>query len=173
MDSLSSESDEKDSWIDRYLSLDGNEFLCEVDTDYIQDSFNLYGLREIVSDFKHALKTILDHYDTTASDSDDPDFNNARVLYGLIHQRYILSRRGLDKMVSPSVCFFFFLFCWSILYTSTTHQKQAKESAPIFVAGASNCCVGMPPLTRVVPLPLCLLCCSFANTARVILVCVQ
>ena len=101
MDSLDSASDsEKDSWIDRYLSVDGNEFLCEVDTDYIQDSFNLYGLREHVTDYKHALKTILDHYDATASDSDDPDFVNARELYGLIHQRYILTRRGLDKMVS-------------------------------------------------------------------------
>ena len=101
MDSLDSASDsEKDSWIDRYLSVDGNEFLCEVDTDYIQDSFNLYGLREDVTDYKHALKTILDHYDATASDSDDPDFVNARELYGLIHQRYILTRRGLDKMVS-------------------------------------------------------------------------
>jgi len=111
MDSLdSSESSEKDSWIDRFLSLDGNEFLCEVDTDYIQDSFNLYGLRDIVTDFKHALKTILDHYDTTASDSDDPDFNNARILYGLIHQRFILTKRGLDKMVSPFFRVISFLF---------------------------------------------------------------
>ena len=101
MDSLDSSSDSsKDSWIERFLSLDGNEFICEVDEDYIKDNFNLYGLRDIVPDFKHALKIILDRYDTTASDSDDPDFVNARELYGLIHQRFILTRRGLDKMVS-------------------------------------------------------------------------
>ena len=101
MDSVdSSASSDKDSWIERFLSLDGHEFLCEVDNEYIQDSFNLYGLRDVTENFKHALKTILDHYDATASDSDDPDFVNARELYGLIHQRYILTRRGLDKMVS-------------------------------------------------------------------------
>ena len=102
MDSIdSSDESEKDSWIDRFLSLDGHEFLCEVDTEFIQDSFNLYGLKDKMGNtkFKHALKTILDHYDTTASDSDDPDFNHARELYGLIHQRFILTRRGLDKMV--------------------------------------------------------------------------
>jgi casein kinase II subunit beta len=100
MDSLDSSSDasSKDSWIERFLSLDGNEFMCDVDEDYIKDNFNLYGLRETVSDFKHALKIILDRYDSTASDSDDPDFISARELYGLIHQRFILTRRGLDKM---------------------------------------------------------------------------
>ena len=127
MDSLdSSESSEKDSWIDRFLSLDGNEFLCEVDTDYIQDSFNLYGLRDIVTDFKHALKTILDHYDTTASDSDDPDFNNARILYGLIHQRFILTKRGLDKMVS--LFFFFVLFLFFFLFSIAPGISQMPLS---------------------------------------------
>ena len=101
MESLDSSSDasSKDSWIERFLSLDGNEFMCDVDEEYIKDNFNLYGLRETVNDFRHALKIILDRYDTTASDSDDPDFVSARELYGLIHQRFILTRRGLDKMV--------------------------------------------------------------------------
>ena len=131
MDSIdSSDESEKDSWIDRFLSLDGHEFLCEVDTEFIQDSFNLYGLKDKMGNtkFKHALKTILDHYDTTASDSDDPDFNHARELYGLIHQRFILTRRGLDKMVRERSSFYVVLKCKRNTHTCHSFSYSCLET---------------------------------------------
>ena len=102
MDATSSSSEDGgESWIDSFLAKDGNEFLCEIDIDYIQDNFNLYGLRDVVHNYKMSLKMITDHYENNVSDADDDDVDycNARQLYGLIHQRFILTRRGLDKMV--------------------------------------------------------------------------
>jgi len=36
--------DKKDGWISWFTSLDGHEYLVQVDEEYISDPFNLYGL---------------------------------------------------------------------------------------------------------------------------------
>lgn len=70
---------------------------CEVERSYIEDGFNLYGLRTCVSNFSDCLDLILDRIGP--DDSDDSHLTqNACTLYGLIHARYIITAHGLDAM---------------------------------------------------------------------------
>jgi casein kinase II subunit beta len=82
------------------VSQPGNEFLLEIDDDYIRDNFNLYGLRPIFQYYDHALELILDPEGPDEEDLQDKDYiemtKEASDLYGLIHARFILSPRGLS-----------------------------------------------------------------------------
>jgi hypothetical protein len=70
---------------------------CEVERSFIEDGFNLYGLRASVNNFSDCLDLILDRIGP--DDSDDSHLTqNAFTLYGLIHARYIVTAHGLDAM---------------------------------------------------------------------------
>jgi hypothetical protein len=70
---------------------------CEVERSYIEDGFNLYGLRACVGNFSDCLDLILDRIGP--DDSDDSHLTqSACTLYGLIHARYIITAHGLDAM---------------------------------------------------------------------------
>jgi casein kinase II subunit beta len=88
------------SW---FCSLKGNEFFAEVETDFIQDDFNLTGLSAQVPYYEYALDTILDAESTsTASltkDQQESIESAAELLYGLIHARYIITPRGMAAML--------------------------------------------------------------------------
>jgi len=94
------------NWIDNHLSKKGNNFLCRVDEAFIADHFNLYGLTSSSSgaDFYRTLKRILNTDDETDASSSTLQFREeaeereAERLYGLIHARYIMTRRGMDLM---------------------------------------------------------------------------
>ena len=48
-------------WASWFCNLSGNQFFCEIDKAYMEDSFNLFGLKQHVSkDYSKALDTILD-----------------------------------------------------------------------------------------------------------------
>ena len=101
--STGSDSEYANSWITWFLSTKGNEYFVEIDEDYILDRFNLTGLNgEVVQEYARALDLITDQLE----DEDDMDEdlretidNSARYLYGLIHARYIITTRGLAKML--------------------------------------------------------------------------
>ncbi|GAA6005826.1 hypothetical protein JCM11491_004024 [Sporobolomyces phaffii] len=99
--SLSSSASYANSWISWFLASKGNEYFCEVDEEYIVDRFNLTGLNAEVSGYSAALDLITD----TAADEDLNDEQreqletSARHLYGLIHARFIITSRGLSKMI--------------------------------------------------------------------------
>ena len=104
-DELSSsfDTDEDFGWISYFLTLKGNEFFCQVDDDYIQDNLNLTGLINQGPYYEYALDLITDVDNDERTDLSDEHQemveNDAEVLYGLIHARYILTNRGLHAMV--------------------------------------------------------------------------
>jgi casein kinase II subunit beta len=84
------------------VSQPGNEFLLEIDEDFIRDNFNLYGLRQLFHYYDHALEMILDPECPDEDDMSDRDYTeiykDAADLYGLIHQRFVMSPRGLSML---------------------------------------------------------------------------
>jgi len=100
-----------DTWIQYFCSLPGNEFYCEVDKEYIEDNFNLFGLRNYfestTTDYVDALAFILDKQPTAAVEGHILDVAGiqkmAEILYALIHSRFIITSRGLDVMVREEI----------------------------------------------------------------------
>ncbi|KAJ3802820.1 casein kinase II regulatory subunit-domain-containing protein [Lentinula aff. detonsa] len=90
------------TWISWFCSLPGHEYFCEVTEDFIEDDFNLTGLNTAVPFWKEAMEMVLD-VEPDEDTSKIPDVSivesSAEMLYGLVHQRYILTRVGLAAMV--------------------------------------------------------------------------
>ncbi|KAF7311865.1 Casein kinase II subunit beta [Mycena indigotica] len=87
-------------WISWFLSSKGNEYFCEVDEDFILDRFNLTGLNNEVANYAQALDLITDQLDDEVQEELRGSLDTqARLLYGLIHARWIVTARGLAKMV--------------------------------------------------------------------------
>lgn len=86
------------TWISWFCTLRGHEFFCEITKEWIEDGFNLYGLRqEIGPRYDDCLSLILDRFSHGAT-SDKLVMQDACLLYGHIHSRYILTSCGLQAM---------------------------------------------------------------------------
>lgn len=71
-----------------------------MEEDYILDRFNLTGLNTEVQSYSQALDLITDNLDDDIEEELRGTVEiSARLLYGLIHQRWIITSRGLAKMV--------------------------------------------------------------------------
>ncbi|KAH8425821.1 casein kinase II subunit beta family protein [Aspergillus melleus] len=94
------DSDYTSYWRDWFISSRGNEYFCEVDEEYLTDRFNLTGLNTEVAYYQYALDLVTDVFDLDADDDLREQIEkSARHLYGLVHARYIITTRGLSKMV--------------------------------------------------------------------------
>lgn len=105
--------DPKPHFPSRFCGLKGHEMFCQVERAYIEDGFNLYGLRACVSNFSDCLDLILDRIGP--EDSDDSHLTqSACTLYGLIHARYIVTTHGLDSMYNKVslFCLFATIHLW-------------------------------------------------------------
>ncbi|EDN06815.1 casein kinase II beta 2 subunit [Histoplasma mississippiense (nom. inval.)] len=94
------ESDYTSYWRDWFISSRGNEYFCEIDEEYLTDRFNLTGLNNEVQYYQYALDLVTDVFDLDADDDLREQIEkSARHLYGLVHARYIVTTRGLAKML--------------------------------------------------------------------------
>lgn len=79
----------------------GHEYFCEIDAEYIADKFNLTGLHAEVERIPQVVDFITDQSDWSHLSDDQRDLieTNARLLYGLVHSRFIITPRGLQRML--------------------------------------------------------------------------
>jgi len=56
------------TWIEWYCEMPKHRFFCEVERSFIEDKFNLYGLRTIVDNYDQARNRILDLDDESELD---------------------------------------------------------------------------------------------------------
>ncbi|KAI9376757.1 casein kinase II, regulatory subunit [Aspergillus egyptiacus] len=90
----------KSNWRSQFITSRGNEYFCEIDEEYLTDRFNLTGLNTEVPYYQYALDLVTDVFDLDADDDLREQIEkSARHLYGLVHARYIVTTRGLAKMV--------------------------------------------------------------------------
>jgi len=135
------QSDEDYAWIPWFCSLKGNEFFCEVDENYAQDSFNLTGLISQIPYYDYALDMILDIEPTDVLSDDQQEMveNDAECLFGLIHARYILTNRGLHAMLDKyRQCHFGrcprVLCCGQALLPVGVSDTRNQESVKLYCA---------------------------------------
>ncbi|KAH0603874.1 uncharacterized protein H6S33_007533 [Morchella sextelata] len=94
------DSDYNNYWRDWFISARGHEYFCEIDEEYLTDRFNLTGLQQEVQYYQYALDLVTDVFDFECEDEVREQIEkSARHLYGLVHARYIITTRGLAKML--------------------------------------------------------------------------
>lgn len=123
----------------QFISSRGNEYFCEIDEDYLTDRFNLTGLNTEVQYYQYALDLVTDVFDMEVDDDMREQIEkSARHLYGLVHARYIVTTRGLAKMVryvilsSKLTCLFLLpAFPLTLLIRWRNSSKESLASARV------------------------------------------
>lgn len=83
------------------LSQPLGRYFVEIDEEYISEIYNYYGLRQKISNFAPAFDLIHGPYippnKRRRDDMNDID-DYGICLYGLLHNRYLLTEKGIDRM---------------------------------------------------------------------------
>ncbi|KAG9389813.1 Casein kinase II regulatory subunit [Carpediemonas membranifera] len=85
------------TFIDALCGLRGYQILARIPDEYLRDAFNLTGLSTEHPYFNESLKILLSrsHFDGSMTSE---AAENAKLLYGMIHARYITTTHGLGRM---------------------------------------------------------------------------
>ncbi|RCI04994.1 casein kinase 2 regulatory subunit [Rhizopus stolonifer] len=88
------------SWIGWFCSLPGHDYYLQVPKEFIADNFNIYDLSTTVPYYRQSLDMLLDSEDFSFTETIDPRIIDpcTAMLYGMIHQRYLLTEGGLNAM---------------------------------------------------------------------------
>lgn len=118
----------------QFISARGHEYFCEIDEEYLTDRFNLTGLQQEVQYYQYALDLVTDVFDFECEDEVREQIEkNARHLYGLVHARYIITTRGLAKMVCS---------CSTLSFrVAANFSPSSKNTRNVTLAAARASCV--------------------------------
>jgi casein kinase II subunit beta len=89
-------SDPSETWVALFLRHPRNKYLVPVDDEFLGNSFNIAGLKPKVVHFNAAYELLRSG---TFPESDREEIVlEAETLYGILHQRFILTRPGMELM---------------------------------------------------------------------------
>lgn len=77
------------------------EWLCEIDSDFLNSSVSSYGLDRFIPNYGLCIKYIrgdVGIFNDYPRNIQESLLNEVRVLYGLLHARYIVTEEGLEAM---------------------------------------------------------------------------
>ena len=87
-------------WIDQFLDQPKAKLFVRIDDEFLQNSFNVTGLKQKMAHFTPAYELIRRNTTTSArGEVSRPTIEReAEILYGLIHARFLLTRPGMQLM---------------------------------------------------------------------------
>jgi casein kinase II subunit beta len=98
-------SHQERSWVDWFTASSTGRYFVKVDSYYLNDLFNFFGLRSKVASYRYALEAIRGPYESSermeqrrGEDYPADLDQSAKCLYGLIHARFLQTRQGLDQI---------------------------------------------------------------------------
>lgn len=90
-------------WIEYMLDKKENSFFCKIPASFLSRPFNTYGLEKIIEDIGVVLRYIFQYNPYSKQKTveyDEKLEKEAKILYGLVHTRFITSPEGLKQVKS-------------------------------------------------------------------------
>lgn len=84
------------SWLATFLQEPRNKYLVLVDEEFMLNSFNLAGMKTKIDHFNAAYEVL--RRSAVPDVEREAVLHEAEVLYGMLHQRFILTRPGMQLM---------------------------------------------------------------------------
>jgi casein kinase II subunit beta len=87
------------AWITRFLNEPRCKLLLRVDDEFLHNSFNVTGAKQLLSHFAHAYDLLRRGALADESDDDQDGIDReTEILYCLLHRRFLLTRAGMQLL---------------------------------------------------------------------------